>query len=169
MGHIDVAFQTYTFLWSVSLGAGFCVVYDFLRALHKLKVKGAVAVFVTDILFWLIAALVTYCFLILTSKGRIRLFVIIGIFLGFLIFRLVLSKIVLAVFVKILSIFEIILYTTSDFVGRILSTINKTFKNIANTIKKLLQPRVKVLYNYIKVSLLRKKGNRNGGRNQTEG
>lgn len=169
MGHIDVVFQTYTFLWSLSLGAVFCIVYDFLRALHKLKIKGAAAVFVTDILFCIFAAVVTYCFLILTSKGRIRLFVIVGIFLGFLVFRLVLSKIVLDVFVKILSIFGIILHTTSDFVSRILSTINKSYKNIVNTIKKLLQPRVKVLYNYIKVSLSRKKGNRNGSRNQTEG
>ena len=167
MGHIDVAFQTYTFLLSLCLGAAFCIFYDFLRAVRKFTLNGTVATFISDVLFWLISGLATYCFLLLTVKGQVRLFVIVGIFLAFFLFRITLSKLVLAIFIKVLTIFDIILHMSSKFASRILSTINKSFKKLVFTCKKLLQRMAKLLYNYLKVSLKERKKNRRGSRNQT--
>ncbi|MBE6798857.1 MAG: hypothetical protein E7525_03660 [Ruminococcaceae bacterium] len=167
MGHIDVAFQTYTFLLSLCLGCAFCIVYDLLRAVRKFKLNSTVATFVTDVLFWHFAALVTYAFLLLTVKGQVRSFVIFGIFASFVTFRITLSRLVFTIFIKVLTIFDIILHTSSKFADRILSTINKSFKNLVFTCKKLLQRWVKLLYNCFKVSLKGKKGDRRGSRNQT--
>lgn len=169
MGYIDVAFQTYTFLFSVALGALLCLLYDLLKALHLTCIKNVVAVFITDILFFIFAAMATYCFLILTSKGQVRMFVISGIALGFFTFRLTLSRFTVLMLVKVIEFFRSILHVTSKFTASVLSTINKYLINVANSCKKLLQPRLNVLYNCIKVLLSGKKGNRNGGSNQTEG
>lgn len=162
MGHIDVAFQTYTFLLSLCLGFVFCVVYDFLRAIRKFRFNGTIATFITDLLFWLFASMSTYCFLLMTVKGQVRFFVIFGVFASFLLTRVVVSKVIFNIFVKILTFFDIILHTSSKFASKILSTINKSFKNIWNPCKKLLQQWGMLLYNWLKVSSLERKKNRRG-------
>lgn len=162
MGYIDVAFQTYSFLLSLCLGSAFCVVYDFLSAVRKFRFNGTVATFITDILFWLFAAMVTYCFLLLTVKGQVRFFVIFGIFASFLLTRVVVSKVVFKVFVNIMTFFDTILHTSSKFASKFLSSINKSFKNIWNPCKKLLHRWGILLYNYLKVSSSERKKSHRG-------
>lgn len=166
MGYIDVAFQTYTFLLSLCIGCGFCIVYDFLRAVRRFRFNGPVATFITDIVFWLFAGLVTYCFLLVTVKGQVRSFVVFGVFSSFLLFRLLFSRFTFAVFVKILTIFDLLLRMSSKFADKILSTINKSFKNMVDSCKKVLQPRVVLLYNNLKVYLSERTKDRRGSRDQ---
>ena len=87
--------QVITFLLSIVLGVGFCLVYDVLRFLHKTRMKGNVAVFIGDVLYFSVISVATFCFFLLFSKGVIRIYVYIGEILGFFICRITISRLFL--------------------------------------------------------------------------
>lgn len=78
--------QAIAFLWSVVLGALLGVVYDFFRVGRILWRRGAVWVFLEDLLFSFMGAALTAFCLTLTNYGQVRLFLLIGEFLGFLLY-----------------------------------------------------------------------------------
>lgn len=92
MWEISNSGQGNAFLMSVLLGAVLCVLYDLFRLDRIVFRRSTPVVFFEDILFWLIAAFSTFCLLILKTNGQVRAFVIIGIFLGFIIFRCTFSR-----------------------------------------------------------------------------
>ena len=75
------------FLWSVALGGSFGILYDWFRIGRILFKKGWLAVFMEDLLFSLIAALSTALCFNLTNFGQVRLFLLVGEALGFLIYH----------------------------------------------------------------------------------
>ena len=78
--------QAIAFLWSVALGAGLGAVYDGFRIGRILKKKAWLTVFLEDLLFALVAALSTaFCFTF-TNYGQVRLFLLVGEGLGFLLY-----------------------------------------------------------------------------------
>lgn len=92
MWEINNYHQWSTFFYSVLLGIGLCVLYDLFRLDRKVFRRSAVTVFFEDIVFWLIAALATFCLLLLHTNGQVRAFVLIGLLIGFLICRLTLTR-----------------------------------------------------------------------------
>lgn len=165
MGYIDVSYQTVTFLLSIALGATLCVFYDILRVLHKHSIKTVIGVFVSDILFWLVASVGTFFFLILRCNGRLRSFVLIGIFIGFTAVRSTVSRFVFWFFDKVMGVLVGILHFVSKQIGRIFIHINKISINSMSLCKKLLQPKVKLLYNHLRLKCGRKRRVENGGSN----
>lgn len=95
-------------MWEISnLGQGNAIIYAFLlgqvlgfiydifkldRIIFK---RSTVTVAFEDILFWLIAAFLTFCLLLLTSNGQVRLYIIATIFLSFFIYYFTFSRLVL--------------------------------------------------------------------------
>ncbi len=78
--------QTIAFLWSVALGAGLGVFYDWFRIGRILRKKWWLTVFLEDLIFALASALVTaFCFT-LTNYGQVRLFLLMGELLGFVVY-----------------------------------------------------------------------------------
>ncbi|MBQ8894664.1 MAG: spore cortex biosynthesis protein YabQ [Clostridia bacterium] len=78
--------QAAAFLWSVVLGAVLGVLYDWFRVGRIIRKKGWLAVFLEDLLFALAAAFATaFCFTF-TNYGQVRLFLLVGEGLGFLIY-----------------------------------------------------------------------------------
>ncbi len=78
--------QATAFLWSVALGGVLGAVYDGFRIGRILKKKAWITVFLEDLLFAFIAALSTaFCFT-LTNYGQVRLFLLVGEGLGFLLY-----------------------------------------------------------------------------------
>ena len=151
MGYIDVSYQAVTFLLSVVLGAVMCLLYDVLRALHKRMLKGFFEVFVSDILFWSIAAVITFCFLVIRCNGYVRGFVIVGQVIGFSAIRLTLSRYFLAGIDWIMSVFSGIFRFVWRFVAKIFRILKNILKKILKYAKKYLQPKCKLLYNHLKV------------------
>ncbi|MBQ7934794.1 MAG: spore cortex biosynthesis protein YabQ [Clostridia bacterium] len=78
--------QAMAFLWSAVLGAALGVLYDWFRIGRILKKKWWLTVFLEDLLFSLLAAIATaFCFT-LTNYGQVRLFLLVGEGLGFIIY-----------------------------------------------------------------------------------
>lgn len=78
--------QAAAFLWAVVLGAALGVLYDWFRIGRILKKKWWLTVFLEDLFFALAAAFATaFCFS-LTNYGQVRLFLLAGEGLGFIIY-----------------------------------------------------------------------------------
>lgn len=92
MWEINAAGQGISFLLAFLTGAALCLYYCFFKALRQVHGFSKTAVFFQDIFFWLTCAVVSYCFFILRSAGQIRGFGYLGQALGFIAFRLLLSK-----------------------------------------------------------------------------
>lgn len=78
--------QAAAFLWAVLLGAALGVLYDWFRIGRILRKKWWLTVFLEDLFFALAAAFATaFCFS-LTNYGQVRLFLLAGEGLGFVIY-----------------------------------------------------------------------------------
>ncbi|MBQ6824675.1 MAG: spore cortex biosynthesis protein YabQ [Clostridia bacterium] len=78
--------QAAAFLWSLVLGAALGVLYDWFRIGRILRRKGRFTVLLEDLLFSFLAAVSTaWCFT-LTNYGQVRLFLLVGEAMGFLIY-----------------------------------------------------------------------------------
>ena len=90
--NINTNEQAITFALSIGLGFLFCLFYDVLRVFHRLWLKGFFEVLVSDILFWFVLSVATFCFLIIRCQGSVRVYVLFGQTLGFLAARFTISK-----------------------------------------------------------------------------
>lgn len=139
--------QITAFLLSLLLGAVLCTLYDFIRVLHKLFLKGFAEVFVTDVLFWLFSAIVSFCFLIIFCKGYVRGYIIFGEAVGFCACRLTLSKPVYSVFFKIAYAFSQLITRVSKFISNAFDRFEKIFQKCQKALKKYLKLCLRLLYN----------------------
>ncbi len=128
--------QLLTFLLSVVLGAAFCLLYDVLRYLHKRKISGTFFVFLGDVFYFVLISVATFCFFILYSKGVIRIYVYIGEILGFVLCRKTLSRLFLAILLKLDLIITRVLEMIFLPFGRIIRFINKIMRKTTDKIGK---------------------------------
>ncbi len=145
--------QVITFLLSCGLGAICCFVYDIIRSMRKVCLNSFFAITITDVLLWIFYAFITFVFMVATTKGEIRGYVIFGEFLGFVLFRISISKLLMPllsfIFIKIAAISSAICKITDSFYMKfetiILKMIAYAFK-ILKSVKKLLKNASRLLY-----------------------
>ena len=104
MWEISASLQISSFLYSIVLGIIFALVYEIFRVIRKLKKHSTISVFVQDILYFAVISVVTFLFFLSRTNGEIRLFIIIGISLGYLFYFLLVSRYVNSVFNLILKL-----------------------------------------------------------------
>ena len=91
--------EAIAFLYSIAMGAVLCVLFDMFCVMRMFVRPTILSAFWQDIVFWLVAAVLTYCFLLVHCYGIIRGYVLFGELLGFLLCRFTLS----AVFIAMMS------------------------------------------------------------------
>ena len=96
MWEIHSTDQTVTFMLSWALGGLLCAVYDILRGWRSSLHSGVLAVFFQDTFFGIFASVTTFLFLLARSCGEIRLYVLVGEAIGFVLFRMSFSGVLLA-------------------------------------------------------------------------
>ena len=135
MWEISNTSQILFLLRSVVLGCVFSFIYDILRAIRLQHRFSLLAVALQDFLFLCFLAPVTFLFLIAATNGQLRLYIFFGLTVGFFLFRLTLSRLILPVFSFVFRV----IFTTF---GRVKSAFNRFFafcgKNIADYYKKAL-------------------------------
>ena len=150
MWEIDSLSQVFGFLYSAVFGFLCSAVYDILRAARAETKFSAVAVFFQDIIFSLICAVACFCLLLSVTGGDLRIFVFIGIALGFIACRLTLSRILIIVFSKIIKAAKWIYRKICGILQTVFAFADKSagifcgktlvfFKFLSNTLKKLLK------------------------------
>lgn len=157
MWEINSIDQAVTLAFSICLGGIFCIIYDILRSLRKAGFNSVLTIFVTDILFWIFAAFGTFIFLIARTNGEIRLFVLIGELIGFLLFRLVFSRwILLALTTVFKCVKKLNMYITeknkllylkiNSIISKVTAFVMNFLKRCIKSLKKLLKKGSKLLY-----------------------
>lgn len=109
MWEISVNNQAASFLLSMPVGIILSILYDFFYAIRAIKKPRFVAVFILDIIYFIIAAFVVFCFFLLRTNGEIRAFCLVGILLGFIFSRQTITKLFIILskpFLKICKIFK---------------------------------------------------------------
>ena len=105
MWEINNSFQIFTFLASIIVGIIYCAFYDIFRALRYVKNFNNFIVFIQDIFYFFIISVTTFIYLLSTTNGQIRFYVLVGILLGFIIFLTTFSRYFIFVINKILTFF----------------------------------------------------------------
>ena len=89
--------------WAFVLGAFLCAVYDVFRLFRLNRKQNAILLFFSDILFCVFS---TVCLLILffnLSYGRVRFYALAITFIGFLVWRFTVSRLVMMLINKLLG------------------------------------------------------------------
>ncbi len=150
MWEINSLEQILAFLYSLCLGVIFCIFYDVFRAIRATIKLNDFSVFIQDIIYFVIIGFVSFIFLLSTTNGEIRGYIIFGIAVGFLFCYYTFSKI----FVKLLKIafkgFVTVFGKINAFSNGIFLKIEHFFEKnlilIKNTCKKVLKMVKGLLY-----------------------
>lgn len=137
-----IAMETRIFLLSCAVGAGLGVFYDVFRLFRVLvpqgkRAFGKTAVLIEDIIYFLFSALCYFIFITETAWGSIRLFIFIGMLIGFFTEHFTVGNLIVGAlrgFVKWL--YKRLFYPVMKGIAWIFTFINnKTVKNLLNFIK----------------------------------
>ena len=146
MWEISNILQFSGFLRSLALGIILCVFYDIFSALRKAEFNSTTAVLIQDIIYFLITAPIVFLFLLATTNGQLRLYVFVGTVIGFIIFKLSLSKLL----VFLLSRFFLLLKF-------IFSNISRVIRNFLNFSEHYIVINIKNMVNFFKKTIFTSK------------
>ncbi len=146
--------QAYVFLCSLIGGMLIAFVYDTFRIKRKIVNTGKLIIYLEDLLFWIMIAVIIFMVMYYSNDGEVRGYIFIGNILGAFLYMLLFSKAIVAASVFIIgiivrvikTIFIIIMYPIR-IIMKILSVPGNFFLKILN---KVLH-KVKLIHN-IKVS-----------------
>ncbi|MEM1485950.1 spore cortex biosynthesis protein YabQ [Oscillospiraceae bacterium PP1C4] len=94
---ITIAGQTWMFLMSIALGAVLGVCYDVFRILRVAVDHPPFAVVIEDVIFSIICAVATFLFMISVDSGQVRVFVLIGEGVGFMLYYCTVGVLIIGV------------------------------------------------------------------------
>lgn len=137
MWEINSSGQYISFLYSFILGNAMGFIYDVFRFDRALFKRSNFFVFIQDILFWLICAFAFFSFSVVFASGQIRGYLLVGLLLGFLFFRLTFSRLFLLLTSPIKKLVKIINKNYVKGIERLFLVINKVIKKSQNTFKKI--------------------------------
>ncbi len=133
--------QFFSFLVALISGAIYCSFYDLFRAYRYVIKCRTLSVFFQDIFFWLTVALSTFLLMLSLCGGEIRAFMILGQLSGFVICRITVSRILLAVLVfllkRIVLLLKLIIRVKNAVKIRILSVFSKVCRKLAKKVKNI--------------------------------
>ncbi len=157
MWEINIGNQTLSFLLSMCLGCLMCVLYDIIRAVRKVCLNSFWAVLFTDVFLWVFYAVITFIFLMSRTNGEIRGYILLGELLGFVAFRISLSRLIFpimsfaiiktsAISKKVRNMINNIYVRIEALIFEIWQQVCKKIKMAVKTAKKLLKNGHKLLY-----------------------
>ena len=151
MWEISVSSQAQTFIYALLLGAILCFIYDLIRATRFLGADSFVAVFIGDVFFWLVSAITVFIFLVATTNGEIRGYVLWSSAVGFLLYRFTIGKIAFKPIRALFCFIARLIKNASNILARfclfIEKYLNQFFVNVIVFLKAVLAAIKKVLKN----------------------
>lgn len=123
--------QAYLFLIFIINGVLIGLVFDIFRILRKTFKTTDFITYIEDITFWILAGLITLYFIFTFNNGEIRLYILLGIVLGILIYMLTISKYIIKFSVKIIKFIETI-------VSKIICILTYPLKLIITFLRRIL-------------------------------
>lgn len=102
-----LSLQNQAFLFFVTIIIGFIIglIYDFFRLLRKIFSHTNLATYIEDALFWLISTFITFYILLHKNNLEFRLYLIIGIAVGAVLYFSLISYYVITITIKVIKFF----------------------------------------------------------------
>ena len=122
--------QLFLFLLSVFFGFVIGFFYDFLVIFRKIIKHFKFMVQIEDLIYWTISALLLFFIMLKENHGEIRGFLILGSFIGMILYFFAVSKIFLKISDKILSLIKKLLIVTFKILFTPIGYVLKLFKKI---------------------------------------
>lgn len=169
---IYLADQVFVFVSSLLVGAALGLLYDIFRITRIAFPTAPAVVFIEDVLFFLICALVTFFYGLTVIDGMLRVFLILGELLGGIIYFCTIGQLVMRVSKTIIKAVEavirfifrwimrpiwLLIYHIITFLLRPFMFLRRIMKKKLQKIKFCLKVRRKVLYNQLRGYLSGKK------------
>ena len=127
--------QAYLFIVFSLTGIGLGILFDFFRALRKTFKTSDFITYIEDIIYWILAGIIILYNIWFFNDGEIRIYMILGILIGAMIYTLTLSIIFIKVNYFIMNKIKVIL----TFISKIFKIPIKFINNIENKLKKLIK------------------------------
>lgn len=122
--------QAFLFIAFIINGILIGILFDVFRVLRRTFKTTDMITYIEDTIFWIIAGLLTLYFIFYFNNGEIRFYIFLGIFLGILIYMLLLSKYFIKINVSIINFLKNIIYKT-------VSIVLYPLKALFNILKKI--------------------------------
>lgn len=128
-----LAEPTFLFLKSILLGAVLSLYYDIFYAL-RIIFPGKWQVHIPlDILYFLLSGAVIFHYVLYENMGQIRSFILLGLLLGWVLWHLTLSRLLVGIFTAILHFIKRLI---RKLIAPPVNAINKLFKKAGESTKK---------------------------------
>lgn len=157
MWEISISGQMSACIYSAVFGALLCILYDIIRATRKAGADSFLAVFIGDVLFWLISAVAVFIFLVAVTNGELRGYVLFFCLIGFVIYRFTVGRLTFFFMCKMFSFLAFCIqklsYALANFglvidgwTHRMFSNTFGVLSRFFSRIKKLLKSIYNMLY-----------------------
>ena len=110
---LSMSGQAWLFLSTVVAGFAIGLFYDLFRITRKTVRHKAWLVQIEDVLYWSVASVLMFYFLLQRNHGEIRFFIIIGAAVGMISYFYTLSPLIVKVSVAVISFFKRVLFTVA--------------------------------------------------------
>lgn len=145
--------QAYAFLIFILNGLLIGILFDTFRIFRKSFKTPDFITYIQDFVFWLFSGLILLYSIFKFNNGELRFFIFLGVTIGFVIYMLIFSKLLISVSVSVINIFKkifnYIVVVPIKFILKIFKLIickpivyickkiGKLYKNIINKSKKI--------------------------------
>ncbi len=143
MWEINNTLQIIGLARSALFGLFFALFYDVFRALRKIYNYSAFSVFLQDISYFAVISPIVFLLTLSLTNGELRLYVFIGVILGFFLTRILISKIFVFLLVKLFGLMKRIITLFSKGVNIFLNKISKIFIGLSSKLSKFINLRLK--------------------------
>lgn len=151
MWEIQNSLQLTSFIISALFGGTYCIIYDMLRAIRKIKRFSAVYVAIQDLIYFLIIGIVTFFIFLKYTCGEIRGYIFAALLAGFFAFRLTASRFLLRFFVFVFGrLYKLFLHFYKQF-STVKNKISEILVKYFKKIKKYCKNTFKNFKNYLKI------------------
>jgi len=140
-----IAEQTRIFLYSLGFGFLLGILYDVFRTLRLIISRSKSFVFFADLLYFILCAFLTFCFIMVVDSGRVRLYVALGEILGWFIYYFSFGTIAIRFTNTVTAFFRRVFSGVFKFIKRVFSKIGRKTGKIASSGKKFIRKNNKKL------------------------
>lgn len=97
MTDLSLALQTVQFLQSIMLGAVFSIIYDIFYIIRSFFPRRIQPLMLLDFLYFLICGIILFQYLLRLNNGCMRYFIVLGVIIGWVVFHLSLSRLIVKI------------------------------------------------------------------------
>lgn len=130
----SLASQFYAFVVTVFMGLTIGILYDFYRFTKGIIRPGKLLGYIADVSFWVISTLAVFLLLLIGNWGEIRMYVIIGVLMGTVVYFKLFSSRVIRVMQGVYYCFKTIVLYCAKIIGVIWMVITYPFNLLINIV-----------------------------------